>query len=228
MANRRRPILCRTLFRPHDAWRRIDGDWLGNADEFALQLDSATNNTSLAFAIEIGEPGEGEVLLFAADAQVGSWKSWFGKVSAKGGGASAPTLGKDMVWSVGGKTMSTESLIRRTSLYKVGHHGSHNATLRRLSDDANAETILEQMSDRLVALLPVDEDVAHNKAGYGQMPLKGIVDALITKTKGRILRNDHGAGKPSKPIENYTLDLMPDPPKSFKFTETALYFEFTM
>src|SRR5206468_3321141 len=48
------------------SWRRIDQDWLGTAAQFALQLDSATNNTSLVLAIELS-PG-GEVLLFAADA----------------------------------------------------------------------------------------------------------------------------------------------------------------
>lgn len=39
----------------------------------ALMLDSATNNTSLVLGIEL-DPGE--VLIFAADAQVGNWLSW--------------------------------------------------------------------------------------------------------------------------------------------------------
>src|SRR6266446_6182637 len=34
-------------------WRRIDEDWLGSAAQFALNLDSATNNTSLVLAIEL-------------------------------------------------------------------------------------------------------------------------------------------------------------------------------
>src|SRR5687767_6347954 len=58
----------------HQQWRRIDKEWLGVASELALQLDSRTNNTSLVLAIEIVETGK--VLLFAADAQVGNWKSW--------------------------------------------------------------------------------------------------------------------------------------------------------
>ena len=36
-----------------DAWRRIDDDWLTAAGPLALQLDSNTNNTSLALAIEL-------------------------------------------------------------------------------------------------------------------------------------------------------------------------------
>jgi len=37
----------------------------------ALQLDNDTNNTSVALAIEFTDSGK--VLLFPADAQVGSW-----------------------------------------------------------------------------------------------------------------------------------------------------------
>src|SRR5262249_27143474 len=97
-------------------WRQIEADWFGAAGGFALQLDSATNNTSLAFALEIGPPGEGKVLLFPGDAQVGNWQSWFGKVKV-----GKRMLGKDMVWSVAGKTVTAEDLLRRTALYKVGH-----------------------------------------------------------------------------------------------------------
>ncbi len=55
------------------SWRRIDGDWLGASREFAIKLDNATNNTSLVLAFEIDG---GRTLIFAADAQVGSWLSW--------------------------------------------------------------------------------------------------------------------------------------------------------
>ena len=56
------------------SWRRIDQDWLLSMARLGLQLDSATNNTSLVLAFEFSDTGE--VLLFAADAQIGSWKSW--------------------------------------------------------------------------------------------------------------------------------------------------------
>jgi len=36
-------------------------------------LQSATNNTSLVLAIELED---GDVMLFAGDAQVGNWLSW--------------------------------------------------------------------------------------------------------------------------------------------------------
>ena len=61
-----------------DTWRRIDGDWLNLTSELALNLDNDVNNTSLVLAFELGEPGSGQVLLFASDAQVGNWLSWTG------------------------------------------------------------------------------------------------------------------------------------------------------
>jgi hypothetical protein len=159
-------------------WRQIEGDWLEAAGGFALQLDNATNNTSLAFALELDEPGKGPVLLFPGDAQVGNWLSWFGKVELGG-----ETYGKDMAWTVGDKTITAADLLRRTVLYKVGHHGSHNATLRGKG--------LETMGGRdFVAMLPVDENVAQLKAGYGQMPLKSLVKDLLIRTAGRLMRND--------------------------------------
>ncbi len=57
-----------------DEWRQINEDWLNVASDLALQLDSATNNTSLALAIE--RVADGKVLLFPADAQEGNWVSW--------------------------------------------------------------------------------------------------------------------------------------------------------
>jgi hypothetical protein len=136
------------------SWRRIDEDWLGNAAQFALNLDSATNNTSLVLAIELS-PG-GEVLLFPADAQVGNWLSW-----------------QQVQWNLdGNKTVSAKNLLNRTVFYKVGHHGSHNATLR--------EHGLELMPHGLAALLPVDHEMAVKKRWDG-MPLPGLLDALMAR-----------------------------------------------
>ena len=55
--------------RTDEAWRRIDDDWLGASGEFALQLDSYTNNTSLVLAFELVNTKK--VLLFVAYAQIG-------------------------------------------------------------------------------------------------------------------------------------------------------------
>jgi hypothetical protein len=164
-----------------DAWRRIDTDWLGGSTEMALQLDSLTNNTSLVLAIEVPD---GEVLLFAADAQVGNWLSW-----------------QDRVWTVNGKTVTGPDLLGRAILYKVGHHGSHNATLR--------EKGLEQMKNLRIAMLPVDHAMAVKKR-WGKMPLEELTKALADKAKDGVLRVD-----------------APKPPSMQNVVEDKLFFEVT-
>jgi hypothetical protein len=116
------------------------------------------------------------VLLFPGDAQVGNWLSWEG-----------------LQWQVRdgsvGKTVTTRELLAHTVLYKVGHHGSHNATLR--------EKGLELMSsDELVAMIPVQRQMA-NKMDW-QMPFPSLLRRLEEKTRGRILDVDTGV-KNSKP-----------------------------
>ncbi|MBV8226511.1 MAG: hypothetical protein JO232_15135 [Verrucomicrobia bacterium] len=143
------------------SWRRIDSDWFDISSSLALQLDSATNNTSLVLAIEMGN---GKVLLFAADAQVGNWLSW-----------------QDLCWTLAGKSVTGPDLLGRTVLYKAGHHGSHNATLQ--------EKGLEMMTNLEIAFIPVDHEMAVKK-GWGNLPLRQLEQRLSEKTKGRVLRVD--------------------------------------
>jgi hypothetical protein len=164
-----------------DAWRRIDADWLGGASDLALQLDSLTNNTSLVIAIEL--PG-GDVLLFAADAQVGNWLSW-----------------QDRSWTVEGKPVTGPDLLNRAIFYKVGHHGSHNATLKAQG--------LEEMTRLRVAMIPVDHDMAVKKR-WGKMPLDELVAALNQQAKGVVLRVDR-----------------PKPATTENVVEDKLFFEVT-
>jgi beta-lactamase superfamily II metal-dependent hydrolase len=145
-------------------WRRIDGDWLGPAADFALALQNYTNNTSLVLAIEIGEAGKGDVLLFAADAQVGNWESW---------------------QRCGWPATSGPDLLRRTIFYKVGHHGSHNATLKQHG--------LEEMTQLKTAVIPVDEAMAKKKR-WGAMPLPVLVETLQQRAR-RALRTDQDPGQ---------------------------------
>jgi hypothetical protein len=179
---------------PDQSWRRIDGDWLGAAAEMALALDSATNNTSLVLALEL--EATGQVLLFAADAQVGSWLSWH-----------------DLRWSLPERAEVTGAdLIRRTSFYKVGHHGSHNATLR--------DRGLEMMdSPGLVAFLPVHEETAI-RMGWNRMPLPGLVEALTRRCEGRLVRADRSYAETrgqTRAEQEFQRHL----------TETELYYEWS-
>ncbi len=147
-----------------ESWRRIDNDWLGTAAELALQLDAATNNTSLVLAIELVESRQ--VLLFAADAQVGNWLTWH-----------------DLEWTLEGGTVVTgRELLERTVFYKTGHHGSHNATLK--------DKGLERMASHgLVAFVPVDEETALGR-NWSRIPFPPLMAALLSR--GTVVRSDLG------------------------------------
>jgi hypothetical protein len=154
---------------PKEAWRRIDVDWLQAAEQLAINLDSHVNNTSLALAFELGTGDEAPVLLFPGDAQVGNWLSWH-------------QLDKEQRFA--------RSLLSRTVLYKVGHHASHNATLKGLGLELMTNTT------RLAAMIPVDQVEAHkpkgsNKDGW-DMPYGNLLGELLLRTEGRIMRADEG------------------------------------
>jgi hypothetical protein len=65
----------------------------------AVALDKAVNGTSLVLLLEVA----GTLLLFPGDAQWGTWMN----------------ILDDAQW---------RELLRRVAFFKIGHHGSHNAT----------------------------------------------------------------------------------------------------
>ncbi len=143
--------------------RRIDADWLGRSAQLAIQLDDRTNNSSLVLAFEFIDTGR--VLLFAADAQVGNWLSW-----------------QHLEWDVDGKIVKGPELLSRTVFYKVGHHGSENATLK--------DKGLELMVDPdLSAFIPTNEADA-KKVKWGSMPFEDILMALRRLAGKRVIRAD--------------------------------------
>lgn len=165
-----RPFVEATYENAEEDWRRIDTDWLNAFGQVALNLDSDTNNTSLVLAFEFGQTGE--VLLFVGDAQVGNWQSWAG-VSFTDGGE---------------RPLTAHELLRRTVFYKVGHHCSHNATLKKGG--------LELMTHPdLVAFIPLDEATAKRMGRKGAdgkprgwaMPAPPLFRALKERAKDRVV-----------------------------------------
>lgn len=143
------------------AWRRIDTDWLGAIGPLALDLDNDINNTSLVLAFEM-LPSQ-KVLLFMADAQYGSWKSWT-------------------------ETPKGRDILKRTIFYKVGHHGSHNAT--QLEGG-----LLAMHPNDLVAMIPVDTHKAKRK--HWKMPAPILLPLLNKQTKGRVITAIEDPGGPA-------------------------------
>lgn len=156
-----------TYEQPSEQWRRIDTEWHGVFDQLALKLDSDTNNTSLVLAFELVDTGE--VLLFPGDAQVGNWQSWSTH--------SFRVPGSD-------EEIRSEELLKRTVFYKVGHHASHNATLKNGG--------LELMDEsRLVSFIPLDITTAHNQGSKGwEMPAPALFTALKARSGERVVISD--------------------------------------
>lgn len=156
---------------PDNAWRNIDDDWLEQASHLALYMDTFTNNSSLALAIELVKSEK--VLLFAADAQTGNWLSWE-KVKFKD------------------KNASVDNLLERTVFYKAGHHGSHNSTLKPIFEKITG--------NELVVMIPVDKtDPNIRKTGGWKMPAAKLFDRLKEKSENRVLRMDEGYARNCEP-----------------------------
>jgi hypothetical protein len=179
------PMLAATMRNYRDqsqSWRRVDNDWLHAAADLALQLDSMTNNTSLALAIE--RVSDGKILLFPADAQQGNWLSWHNA---------------DMAWTFDGtKKKTAAELLAATVFYKVGHHSSHNGTAK----GKGLELMVQE--DELVAFIPVDRAVAlkRNPKDSWQMPARPLYLNLLQKCQGRVIRSDLGWADDAKSAKN--------------------------
>jgi beta-lactamase superfamily II metal-dependent hydrolase len=155
-------------------WRRIDRDWSQSAEQLALDMNKFTNNSSLVLAFEIGRGGK--VLLFAADAQRGNWISW-----------------ADGEWQDGDGKVAARDLLARTVLLKVGHHGSHNATLNGSRQDTHPNLAwMATGSDaarEFTAIITAVRAWAETQNGWDH-PMAAIKDALLAKADGRVLQTD--------------------------------------
>lgn len=169
--------------------RTIDSDWLGAAGPLALQLDSDTNNTSLVLAFEL--PDE-TFMLFPGDAQVGNWLSWH-----------------EQTYKDNARELSATEILGRVRFYKVGHHGSDNATLKEKGLDLMTHC-------ELVAAISTDEAFGKQQGIKGwQMPNPHLKEAILAATKGRTFRNDDALKADYTPFKN-------------SLNSTDLYLEYTV
>ena len=116
----------------------------------AVSLDKAVNGTSLMLVFEF----RGACLLFPGDAQWGTWNAALGNPASR-------------------------ELLSRTTFYKVGHHGSHNATPVEFLDE----------------VLPVGAPMwgaatsVHPVAIWPEIPRDQLLDALRGHAE-RVVRSD--------------------------------------
>lgn len=131
--------------------RELCAGGLANPLELAYRIDKSLNGTSLVLVFQIGDLK----LLFPGDAQWGSWQVML-------------------------DDEHTAKLLEGVAFYKVGHHGSHNATPRAL-----VETMLIQGTTK-AAMIPVA--ATNYSGGWQDIPKTALVTALEEKTI--VLRSD--------------------------------------
>jgi beta-lactamase superfamily II metal-dependent hydrolase len=138
----------------------------------ARQADNTLNNQSLVVLFTF----RGKNLLFVGDAQWGNWENFlFG--GPIGAGSSADLTAK------------SKSILGSLDFYKVGHHGSTNATP---IDTVNA------MRDGCVAMCSTEPGQYGSTDRGTEVPRLPLVDALAKKTRNQLVRSDQipAAGKP--------------------------------
>jgi hypothetical protein len=114
----------------------------------AVALDKAVNGTSLMLLFQVGET----YLLFPGDAQWGTWQ----RVLA------------DAEW---------RALLGKTAFYKIGHHGSHNATPKEFVE----KVLPKEFWGAMASVRPVST--------WKSIPKKELMEALKGKSR-RVVRSD--------------------------------------
>jgi beta-lactamase superfamily II metal-dependent hydrolase len=117
----------------------------------AVSLDKAVNGTSLVLMFEFRDA----FLLFPGDAQWGSWDAAL-------------------------RDPTTRELLAKTTFYKVGHHGSHNATPVEF-----VEKVLQKEHPIWGAGASV-----HPISFWPEIPRTPLLEALGTRSE-RLVRSDH-------------------------------------
>lgn len=120
-------------------------------------VDNALNNTSVILHFEVGD----QKLLFPGDAQIENWQ--FLLLQA----ASDPKL---------------KALLADTTLYKVGHHGSRNATPKSIWHGFDRVVSKKTPKDRLLKTVVSTMSGKHGKSENTVVPLKKLIDTLRTES----------------------------------------------
>jgi hypothetical protein len=127
------------------------------------QLDSHLNNQSLVVLFTF----EGKRLLFVGDAQAGNWEYWLYK-----GESPSPAPSGDIA-------PESSDLLSSIDFYKVGHHGSTNAT---------PIPALSAMREGTTALCSTEAHVYGTDERNSEVPRGPLLGAL--EEKGAVVRSD--------------------------------------
>jgi beta-lactamase superfamily II metal-dependent hydrolase len=120
---------------------------MNDAFDLAFAMEDAVNNSSLALLFLFANQG----LLMPGDAQWGNWQSWL-------------------------QQSTGSEILNQTTVYKVGHHGSHNAT---------PKSVVEGLPSHLTVLVPTQN------TPFPTIPEPKLMAALGERSGQRVVRSDN-------------------------------------
>jgi hypothetical protein len=130
----------------------------------AKKLDDMLNNQSLVVLFT----WNGKKLLFAGDAQGGNWEYWMYDMTAPERDPSGETLAEQ-----------SRQILGSLDFYKVGHHGSTNAT---------PIAAVEAMGGTFVSMCSTEAGTFGSVANNSEVPRQPLLDALSKKSA--VVRSD--------------------------------------
>ena len=176
----------------------------------AAKIDTFLNNQSLVVLFTFA----GKKLLFVGDAQAGNWEHWLYKLDAP---INDPT-------KAGSLTEESQQLLQTIDFYKVGHHGSTNATpipvVNTLGKDHSANGFVAMCSTQIGVYGNPDKGTEVPRAPL----IKALSDecALVRSDSFEITLSDKTK---IAPAEGAAADL--PTPKVGKLVQQGLYVEYS-
>lgn len=163
----------------------------------ARQADNTLNNQSLVVLFTF----QGKKLLFVGDAQWGNWENFLF-------GGAFGTAGHS------GLTDGSKSILGALDFYKVGHHGSTNATP---IDAVNA------LREGCVAMCSTQPGCYGSTDKGTEVPRLPLLDALEKKTNHQLVRSDQ-----IKAGDTQKTNGLNDPGSPFKVPEGELFIDYNL
>ncbi len=163
------------LFTPAQMERRLQQAQPDALAAAAQRADNALNNQSLVVLFTFRR----KTMLFSGDAQWGNWANFL-----FGGPLGSP--------GHTGLTPESKAILGALDFYKVGHHGSTNAT---------PMDVVEAMKAGCAAMCSTDPGAYGHEDKGTEVPRVPLMTALEGKTNGRLARSDQVAvgGNPPSP-----------------------------
>ena len=124
-------------------------------------LDDALNNTSLILLIDVGNGDNSKRMLLSGDAQIENWRFALEQADA----------------TISPSSAECRQLLKEVDLYKVGHHGSRNASPRSL-----VKLWEEKPRTDMVGLMST-KSCFHGKKDTTRVPRQTLVDALAREMR---------------------------------------------